>query len=180
MRTQEARDLLGLPQDQPIFLVMTGSMGYGGAARIARDLAAQLESALVLVLAGRNAQLKGAIDSLRHPRIRAIAFTDQVPAYMRAADVVLTKPGGLSSTEAAVRNVPLVLTDPIPGCETKNAAFFESHGMARLARSENAAACAISLAKDAVAIEAMLAAQRKTIHAHAARDSVNSILARGE
>ena len=162
MRTQEARDLLGLPQDQPIFLVMTGSMGYGGAARIARDLAAQMESALVLVLAGRNAQLKGAIDSLRHPRIRAIAFTDQVPAYMRAADVVLTKPGGLSSTEAAVRNVPLVLTDPIPGCETKNAAFFKSHGMARLARSENAAACAISLAKDAVAIEAMLAAQRKT------------------
>ena len=98
----------------------------------------------------------------------------------RAADVVLTKPGGLSSTEAAVRNVPLVLTDPIPGCETKNAAFFESHGMARLARSENAAACAISLAKDAVAIEAMLAAQRKTIHAHAARDSVDFILARGE
>ena len=46
MRTQEARDLLGLPQDQPIFLVMTGSMGYGGAARIARDLAAQMESAI--------------------------------------------------------------------------------------------------------------------------------------
>ena len=114
------------------------------------------------------------------PRIRAIAFTDQVPAYMRAADVVLTKPGGLSSTEAAVRNVPLVLTDPIPGCETKNAAFFESHGMARLAKSENAAACAVSLARDAVAIEAMLAAQRNTIHAHAARDSVDYILAHGE
>ena len=58
MRTQEARDLLGLPQDQPIFLVMTGSMGYGGAARIARDLAAQMESALVLVLAGATRNSK--------------------------------------------------------------------------------------------------------------------------
>ena len=48
---------------------------------------------------------------------------------MAAADVLFTKPGGLSSTEAAVRRVPLVHTDPIPGCETKNRAFFVSRGM---------------------------------------------------
>lgn len=55
-----------------------------------------------------------------------------------------------------MRNVPLVLTDPIPGCETKNAAFFESHGWRAWPGAKTPRPGAISLAKDAVAIEAML------------------------
>ena len=48
---------------------------------------------------------------------------------MDACDVLFTKPGGLSSTEAAVKNIPIVHTAPIPGCETRNAEFFHYHGM---------------------------------------------------
>ena len=48
---------------------------------------------------------------------------------MDASDVIFSKPGGLTSTEAAVRQIALVHTSPIPGCETKNLAFFTSHGM---------------------------------------------------
>ena len=61
-------------------------------------------------------------------RVLAVPFTDNVQLYMDACDVLLTKPGGLSSTEAAVKNVPMVHTDPIPGCETKNAQFFMDRG----------------------------------------------------
>ena len=48
---------------------------------------------------------------------------------MDACDVLFTKPGGLSSTEAAAKRIPLIHTAPIPGCETDNARFFHYHGM---------------------------------------------------
>ena len=51
--------------------------------------------------------------------------------YLRACDLYLTKPGGLSSTEAAVIGTPLVHLPPIPGCETGNVRFFSSLGMSR-------------------------------------------------
>ena len=56
-------------------------------------------------------------------------FTDQMALYMKASDVCITKPGGLSSTEAAVANVPFIHAMAIPGCETQNLDFFESCGM---------------------------------------------------
>ena len=57
-------------------------------------------------------------------------YTDQVSLYMDAADVLLTKPGGLTSTEAAAKRLPLILTAPIRGCETRNSAFYARHNMA--------------------------------------------------
>ena len=56
-------------------------------------------------------------------------FTREVPLYMDACDLLFTKPGGLTSTEAAVKNIPLIHTNPIPGCETMNAKFFAQRGM---------------------------------------------------
>ena len=52
-----------------------------------------------------------------------------MPLYLRACDVVFTKPGGLTSTEAAVIGVPIIHTSPIPGCETINRRFFMHAGM---------------------------------------------------
>ena len=48
---------------------------------------------------------------------------------MAAADVLFTKPGGLTTTEAAVKGIPIVHTRPIPGCETKNLAFYTERGL---------------------------------------------------
>ena len=53
----------------------------------------------------------------------------KIPLYMDACDVLFSKPGGLTSTEAAVKGVPLIHTAPIPGCENGNAAFFARRGM---------------------------------------------------
>ena len=49
--------------------------------------------------------------------------------YMEACDVIFTKPGGLSSTEAAVSRIPIIHTNPIPGCENRNLEFFEERHM---------------------------------------------------
>ena len=61
--------------------------------------------------------------------LKLVGFTTRVSAYMDAADVLYSKPGGLSSTEAIVKGIPLVHTTPIPGCETLNQRFFLKHGM---------------------------------------------------
>ena len=89
-----------------------------------------------------------------------VPFTDQVPAYMHAADVLLSKAGGISSSEAAMLGVPLVHTMAIPGVETENAAFFARHGLSFFARSVDAAArFADRLIYDPACAERMLAAQ---------------------
>ena len=90
----------------------------------------------------------------------AVPFTDKVAAYMRAADVLLSKAGGISSSEAAVLGVPLVHTMAIPGVETLNAEFFAAHGMSYFARStDEAARFADRLIYDTSAAARMLRAQ---------------------
>ena len=112
-------------------------------------------------------------------RVIALPFTDRVADYMAACDVMLSKPGGLTSTEAAALNVPLIHTDPIPGCETRNAAFFQEHGMSlRAVGTEEIAQTAASLLYNAPLQQAMIQAQAKTINAYAARDAIDLALER--
>ena len=109
-------------------------------------------------------------------RMRTVAFTKKVELYMAAADVILTKPGGLSSTEAAVVNIPLVHVNAIPGCETCNAHFFSEHGMSLWAKNNyEAVRFAQLLTEDTTRSEKMRAAQRKYIYPDAAQTIVQEI-----
>ena len=87
-------------------------------------------NSLVIVLAGKN---KALIDELEKKfnkdKVRVIPYTKKVEIFMAASDILLSKPGGLSSTEAAVKGIPLIHTMPIPGCEAKNANFFSKKNM---------------------------------------------------
>ena len=107
-------------------------------------------------------------------------FTDKVALFMDAADMVFTKPGGLTSTEAAVKNVLLVHTPPIPGCETINAQFFSSRGMSVCpganASPEAIADAAYDLWQDKDKQQKMLAAQRKNCNPDAADDICRFII----
>ena len=62
-------------------------------------------------------------------QVHILGYTNHVALYMDACDVIFTKPGGLTSTEALVKSIPLIHTAPIPGCETKNSSFFTEHGL---------------------------------------------------
>ena len=143
MSKAEARSLLGIPAQAKVYLIMTGGIGCGDAIGLC-DALLELpdEDALILVLAGRNEELLNGLNEKygAETEVRALPFTDRVSTYMRAADVLLSKAGGISSAEAAVANVPLVHTMMIPGVETQNAAFFQSLGMSLVADSNEAAA----------------------------------------
>ena len=70
--------------------------------------------------------------------MKVIGYTKQVPLYMEAADLMLTKPGGLSSTEAAAERLPMVLADFVGGCEGRNLEFFCGNGFALSAQDPDA------------------------------------------
>ncbi len=181
MTKDEARAELGVDKAARVCLMMTGSMGFGDIFPLPERICAAGADVQVIVLVGSNRELKDRLEEKfgGSGRVRAVSFTDQVPLYMAACDVMLTKPGGLTSTEAAVFSVPLIHTDPIPGCETRNAAFFQGHGMSRRALGgQEIVSAATELLFSDSAREAMRAAQRRTINPYAARDIVDCALER--
>ena len=130
---------------------MSGSMGFGKVHLLAHELVSRLKSGeQVVIICGNNKKRARSLRLQFHKNSNVlVGFTRHVAEYMAAADVLFTKPGGLSSTEAIVRRVPLIHTDPIPGCETKNRAFFVSRGMSVTGTHQKELADAgISLAKD--------------------------------
>ena len=172
MTKAEARDALDVPQGAKLYLVMTGGIGCGDALGLCEKLLAfPDEDALLCVLAGRNGEL---LDRLweeygDNPCVRPVPFTDQVHVYMRAADVLLSKAGGISSAEAAAVGVPLVHTMMIPGVETRNAAFFSGLGMSFMAESfDEAARCADRIVYDGKTGAKIVEAQKRNLPADGA------------
>ncbi len=169
---QEARRRLQLPQHIKIYLVMTGGEGSGNAAALCRGLLnREKEPFRSIVLSGRNRVLKEEIERTFADveQVQNVSFTEDVNLYMEAADVILSKAGGLSSTEIAALGVPLVHTMAIPGLETKNADFFSRRFMSMWAKdAEEAINGAWSLAHQPSLSERMREEQLKNIHADAA------------
>ena len=128
----DVRKELKLPEDRPIAVLSCGSMG---AASMGRKVLALVEAlpkdALLVAICGNNRTLERNLRALIHtPRLQVLGFTDRMSDYMDAADLFITKPGGLSTTEAATKGVPLVLFNAVPGCETRNLEFLLSIGCA--------------------------------------------------
>lgn len=180
MEKAKARSQLQLPDKIPIILVMSGSMGFGKLEDMVRLLRNRMpEKCNIVVLGGNNERLKASLRSNfgDDTRIRVLDFTNQADLYMDACDVMLTKPGGLSSTEAAVKNVPLVHTAPIPGCETDNLLFFNQFGMSVSGETPaQTADAAIKLLEKPEMQRAVMDAQRKNTNPHSAADIVRYIM----
>lgn len=179
---EKARASLGLPAEKKIYLIMTGGIGCGDAVSLCRTIRRIPDSnSLLCVLAGRNEELRTTLETeFRGQNILALPFTDRVSDYMCAADVLLSKAGGISSSEAAVLGVPLVHTMVIPGVETLNAEFFEAHGMSYFAKNaEEAARFADRLIFDSAAAKRMLDAQNQCLPKDGAGRISDHILARG-
>lgn len=171
-----ARERLGIPQDGPLILIMTGGVGCGNITDLCDEVLRQSRSACrVCVLTGHNDEMKQQLDE-RYAGLdwlQTVPFTTDVSTYMNAADVLISKPGGLSTTEAAVANVPLVHILAFSGCETKNAEFFSQRGMSiRADNAQAAVEAAWSLIRSPERAEQMRQAQRRHINPYAARDIV--------
>lgn len=122
---------LKLDKTKKYILIMTGSMGFGNTIQIVDELSKRV-NATNIVICGSNKKLQGELKS-KYPldKVIPIGFTNKISKYMRISNVLLTKPGGLTTTEAGTINIPIIHTMPIPGCENYNAEFFEKRGMSK-------------------------------------------------
>ncbi len=148
-----ARCTLGMDEGERNLLVMGGSMGCGPLRGIvSRVLEGAPEEVGVTVICGRNRRL---YRSMRrryrgNKRVRVLDYCEDVPLYMAATDVFLTKPGGISTAEASSMALPMVLVNMVAGCEQSNLDYFLRIGGAVTAsgRAEVAALCRALLEED--------------------------------
>ncbi len=131
MPQADARKELGLDSRFTILLMM-GSMGYGNDTMdIISRLDNMSEDFQIITVCGNNKKLKAQIDAMeKKKRFINYGFTHNVDVLMDAADCIITKPGGLSTSEALAKELPIIMLDPIPGQEDRNEEFMLNNGIA--------------------------------------------------
>ncbi len=174
-RSREAiRHELGLPLDRPVVLVMGGGLGLGPVATTIRALARLGPDLSVVVIGGRNVRLQRSVHEAAkaYPyTTRVLGFVDNVVDYMLASDVLVTKPGGLTTSEALSAELPMILVTPLPGQEERNARYLAARGAALRPMCDGDLAAAVSAVLHDPARAAKLrsaAARLRTPHAAAA------------
>ncbi len=122
---------LGLDPTRRYILITGGSMGAGKLELVVNMLDEHYrdKNITLIVVCGSNRKLYEKIASEHGERHIVMERTGKMADYMSVCDLFITKPGGLSSTEAAVSGTPVIHITPIPGCESYNMRFFEAHGM---------------------------------------------------
>ncbi len=130
--TENAKAALGLSADQRNVLLMCGSMGCGPIGQITSRLAEKLPKDTVLsVICGTNEKLRQSLAGQNRKNVTVYGYTDNVPLLMDSAELYLTKPGGISITEATVKRLPMLLIDAVGGCEAPNLSYFTKNDWAR-------------------------------------------------
>jgi processive 1,2-diacylglycerol beta-glucosyltransferase len=125
------RRRLGLQNDRPVVLQLAGGMGVGSISQI-HEMICDMEMPLqILAVAGKNERARQKMETVelpaRHTRT-IFGFTTEMDQLMAAADVVISKPGGLTTSECLASGCAMVIVEPIPGQEDRNADFLLENG----------------------------------------------------
>ncbi len=126
----------GLNPHRTTLLMMGGGAGIGMSQALIAAILDIDPSLQLIVLTGKNRELFDRLNTLAcfcEGRLLPVGFTDQVPELMACADLVITKPGGLSTSEGLVMGLPMLLVNPIPGQEERNATLLLQEGVAQRA-----------------------------------------------
>jgi processive 1,2-diacylglycerol beta-glucosyltransferase len=174
----------GLDEEKTTILVSAGGFGVGPMERLVRSLLEPERPAQVVAIAGRSEELKASLDGLKDsiPRgnrvsLHPVGFTREMDEYMAAADLLVGKPGGLTTSEALARGLVMVIVNPIPGQEERNADHLLEEGAAL--RSNNLPTLAYKVQRlldDPARFEAMKSNVRRLARPDAARDIVRKLL----
>ncbi len=128
---RSVRQTLGLRDDQPIILVLSGGFGMGPIGSILSELDKVPAMFQVVAVAGRNEELRCelAVRDFKHPT-RVLGYASNMHELMAIADLIISKPGGLTTSEVLAMGRPLFIVNPIPGQEAANSDFLLEHGAA--------------------------------------------------
>ncbi len=178
------RDKHGLKQDRVTILVSAGGFGIGPIDTLIKSLLQLRNKAQVIVICGRNQKLKGRLDHIAarllpdNPvALKVVGYTTEMDELMAASDLVLGKPGGLTTSEALAKGLVFVVVNPIPGQEERNADHLLEAGAAIRCNNLPVLAYKIDLLLDDPArFAAMQANARRLARPRAAYEIVNKLL----
>jgi processive 1,2-diacylglycerol beta-glucosyltransferase len=148
------RNRFGLDPDAPTVLVFAGGEGVGPIEQVVGDLLAMRRPWQIVAIAGKSEKTRRRLEELARragllssgaPRLCAVGFTTEMVRYLAAADLLVGKAGGLTTSEALARALPMALIEPIPGEEERNADHLLEAGAA--IRCNNLAAAAWKIAR---------------------------------
>lgn len=124
------RRALSLAEDRFTILVSAGGFGVGPVENLIQELLRISLPVQIVAIAGRSEELKAKLDALaakmqrsgenHQPTLHCVGFTTQMDEYMATADILVGKSGGLTTSEALARGLPLCIVNPIPGQEERN------------------------------------------------------------
>jgi processive 1,2-diacylglycerol beta-glucosyltransferase len=152
-----ARKHFGLDLHAPTVLVSAGGEGVGPIEQMVRDLLSAHKPWQVVAVAGKSEKMHRRLQELARaagtlesgaPRLHAVGFTTEMDQFMGAADLLVGKAGGLTTSEALARGLPMALIEPIPGQESRNADHLLEAGAAIRCNNLPAAAWKIALLLD--------------------------------
>ncbi len=128
---EEARAQLGLDINKRTVLLMGGSMGYGNIEETLQTLDNVPYDYQIITVCGSNCEAKAKIDGLHtKKRVLNLGFVNNVEILMDAADCIISKPGGLTTSESLAKRLPMIIVNPIPGQEDRNTEFLTNNGVA--------------------------------------------------
>ena len=117
-------------------------LGKNKTYEVLKTLAENFDSFQIIAIAGKNKDMKAKFtklvdDTSRHETIKILEYTNKVAELMSISDLVVTKPGGLTTTESLASGLPIIVVNPIPGQEEENAEFLEKNGVAIWLKKED-------------------------------------------
>jgi processive 1,2-diacylglycerol beta-glucosyltransferase len=174
----------GLAPDRTTILLSAGGFGVGPVESLVHALFELQHPVQLVVICGRSEELKGRLDALAaarpaglSPALHVVGYTTEMDEYMAAADLLVGKPGGLTSSEALARGLALVIVHPIPGQEERNADHLLEARAAIRCNNPPALAWKIDrLLDDPARLANMRANARRLARPRAARDIAMTLL----
>ncbi len=126
-----------LDQEKKVILFFGGGefgLGKDRTVQVLKTLIEKLPNYQIVAVSGKNVKMKEAFEQLvlscnSQNRVVVLGFTDKVPELMSISYMVVTKPGGLTTTESLASGLPMIIINPIPGQEEENAEFLEKNGV---------------------------------------------------
>ena len=153
----DARRQLGLDATATVIFISAGGYGIGPVEQLVKDLLGLRRPWQIVAIAGKSEKTKRRLEEMAReagklqsgsPRLCAVGFTTEMDKYMAAADLMVGKAGGLTTSEALARGLPMALIEPIPGQEERNADHLLEAGAAIRCNNLPAAAWKIAALLD--------------------------------
>ena len=159
----------------PTILIMGGGLGLGSFESTINELNNVEEKMKIIVITGKNERLQNKLKSIKSQHIvEVLGFVENVAEFMKNADLLITKPGALTLSEAFSVGLPILLHAPIPGPEALNAAFAVNNGAA-ININNDIANTVSKLLNDSEKLQKMRACSKSLSRMEAAKSIANTL-----